>query len=131
MVILRCPIESCTFATDDLEAVGASTVLQIHGYTHNSPQAPVPVATPTVHRGPKLIRPIIKLNCTNEEWNAFYRRWETYRTGSNIPDECASGQLLECTSTELGDIVLPAHPNFTRKPIEEAVALLKALAATW
>ena len=62
----------------------------------------------TPSRGPKLIRPVIKLNCTNEEWNAFCRRWETYKTGSNISDERASGQLLECTSSELGDIVLRA-----------------------
>ena len=126
MVVLRCPL--CEFATEDL-ADGASTILQIHGYTHSATTtAPTPAATPAPSRGPKLVRPIIKLNCTNEEWNAFFRRFDTYKTGSNIPDDCASGQLLECTSSELGDIVLRAHPDFTTRPIQEAITLLKALA---
>ena len=125
MVVLRCPINSCDFATDDVDAVGAAAILTIHGTTHSSTPAAPPAAQP---RAPKLVRPTIKLNSTNEEWNAFFRRWETYRTGSNIPDDSASAQLLECTSPELGDIVLRAYPNFTTMTIGEAIPLLKSLA---
>ena len=40
----------------------------------------------------------------------------------------ASTQLLECMSPELGDIVLSAFPNFTRKLIGEVITLLESLA---
>ena len=123
----KCPLApACNYETGDVPDTIASEFLAIHKTLHTTP-APV-ATTPAPSRGPKLIRPAIKLNCTNEDWNAFCRRWETYKTGSNISDERASGQLLECTSSELGDIVLRAYPAFTTTPIEEALTLLKSLA---
>ena len=125
MVVLQCPIDSCPFRTPDVEVVGAAAVLTIHGSTHTSqPAAP----TPAQPRGPKLIRPKIKLNSTNEEWNAFIRRWNTFTVGSNITDVYAPAQLLECTNDSLGDIVLRACPDFTTRPILEATTLLKTFA---
>ena len=86
MPILECPIESCTFATQDIDIGAAAIVLQIHGSVHqNAPHRPVPHV-----RAPKLERPRIKMNATSEEWNAFQRRWDTYRTGSGITDASAA-----------------------------------------
>ena len=130
MVVLKCPIASCDFETDDVDVAGAAVILQIHAVVHQ-PAAPAPPTTAQPlpsRRGPKLERPKIKLNSTPEEWNAFMRRWATYKAGSNIADEDAPGQLLECTSPELGDIVLRAYPDFTTKGIAEAITLLRSLA---
>ena len=73
-------------------------------------------------------RPKVKPSITSEEWHAYFRRWSTYRTGSDIGDDIASSQLLECATEDLKDIVLRAHPTFTTKPIDEAVNLLQSLA---
>ena len=125
MPILNCPIEACGYATPDIDINGAIAILNIHGTIHqNAPQLPAaPVA-----RAPKLERPKIKMNATSEEWNAFHRRWETYRTGSGITDESAAAQLLECTTEELGNITLRAYPRFTTSTREESVRILKSLA---
>ena len=124
MPILECPIESCTFATQDIDIGAAAIVLQIHGSVHqNAPHRPVPHV-----RAPKLERPRIKMNATSEEWNAFQRRWDTYRTGSGITDASAAAQLLECTTEDLGNITLRAYPDFTTSTMEEAIRLLKSLA---
>ena len=125
MPILNCPIADCGFATPDIDMNGAVAILNIHGSIHqNAPRGPV---APTV-RAPKLERPKIKMNATSEEWNAFHRRWETYRTGSGITDDSAAAQLLECTTEELGNITLRAYPTFTTSTREEAVRILKSLA---
>ena len=119
---LQCPL--CTYKTDDVEAIAAAALLNCHALSHQiAQQAP---AAPS--QGPKLERPKIKLNATCEEWNAFIRRWETFRTGSSINDNIASGQLLECTTEDLGNITLRAYPDFTSKPIAEATPLLRSLA---
>ena len=128
MVILTCPIPECPFQTPDVESAGAAANLTIHGYTHMHQPALAPPATATsASKGPKLERPRVHLNCSPEDWNAFTRRWQTYKSGSGITDATATGQLLECTSPELGNIVLRAHPEFTSKGIADALPLLRSL----
>ena len=124
--ILRCPVPSCEYATPDVETVAASALMIVHATTHQQP--PTPHVTTATRHAPKLERPKLKLNASSEEWNMFLRRWSTYKNGSHITDDVASSQLLECTTDELGDVVLRAYPSFTTKPINEAINLLKSLA---
>ena len=90
--------------SDDVDVIGAAAILNVHSHIHatNTPQAR---SGPAI-RAPKLERPKLQMNATTEDWNAFTRRWETFRSGSSIPDAIASGQLLECTEEHLGNIVL-------------------------
>ena len=132
-ISLACSFPGCTFQTEKVEIAGAAALLTIHGLTHPRAATPsetaAPVATPIAGAaGPKLVRPRIDSNATSEEWNAFIRRWNTFKTGSNIVDARATPQLFECTSQQLGDIVLRGIPDFTSKPITEAIPLLKTLA---
>ena len=124
MVILQCP--TCDFATADVEAVGAAAILQIHGQEHQV--AAALQAQPAVNSGTRLARPRIDLNSSNEEWNAFIRRWHEYKRGSPISDAAASRQLLECALDTLYDLILRAHPQFTSMPIDGAIAVMKFLA---
>lgn len=124
MVVLTCPIPDCGFQTDDLEMNGAVSIINIHALVHSNP-----VHAPLLHvNAPKLVRPKIQQNSTGEDWNAFLRRWEIFRIGSNITNQAAPSQLLECTTEQLGNIVLRAHPQFTSRPIDEALTLLKSIA---
>ena len=111
MPVLECPIDSCSFATNDIDMAGAVAILTIHGSIHQNAPAQLPAAAHA--RAPKLERPRIKMNATSEEWNAFQRRWETYRTGSGITNLNAAAQLLECTTEDLRNITLRAYPTFT------------------
>ena len=124
MTVLSCPIPGCGFKTEDVEVVGAAAILNIHSHMHvNS----APPAAPVI-RGPKLERPKVELNSTCEDWNAFIRRWEIFRVGASIADNAAPGQLLECTTEQLDNILLRAHPEFTKKTLDDALAALKSIA---
>ena len=127
---LPCPFPDCTFQTEDLEPTGAAISLQIHGYSHAAPATapPPPPTAPRAPPTPKLDRPRIDTNVTGEEWNAFSRRWDAFKSGSNITDNTATPQLFACASQRLGDIVLRAIPDFTTKPINDAIESLKTLA---
>ena len=116
---LKCCL--CEYTTPPLEAIAAAALLNIHATVHQPGASPQPTV-----RGPKLERPKVNLNSTSEDWNAFVRRWETYKSGSNIHESIASGQLLECTSEQLGNITLWAYPSFATKSVYEALVLLKA-----
>ena len=131
-MILECSFPTCTFTTGDIETAAAVALLQNHSLYHQQqqqqqqqPQQPQQAAAPSNRSDePKLGRPTVKSGITKEEWNAFTRRWNHYRTGHNIPDNKASTQLLECAALDLSDIVLRAHPLFGSKPIDEALKLL-------
>ena len=124
MTILTCPYPNCEFQTDDVAVVGAAAILNAHSLVHVSAPSH---ATPSI-RAPKLERPRLKLNSSCEDWNAFIRRWDTFRIGSRISNDVAPGQLLECTSEQLGNIVLRAYPSFTSSLLPDALKILKAIA---
>ena len=123
MVVLSCPIAQCNFQTADVEVIGAAAILNLHAQDHTNA-----AASAASNRVPKLECPRLKPNSTREDWNAFYRRWETFRIGSSIPPGGASSQLLECATEQLGNVVLRAHPSFTTMSLENALEALMSLA---
>ena len=46
-----------------------------------------------------------------EEWNIFVRRWEVFRSGSDIDGTSAPSQLLQCAGTE-------SQPHVTSQSLE-------------
>ena len=63
-----------------------------------------------------------------ETWNAFTRRWDTFRLGSDIDDTSAPHQLFHCTSEALGDIILKSDPTITTKSLKDVTAVMKSFA---
>ena len=89
-------------------------------------QATVSPAPPPLHRAPKLERPKIGLNASTEDWNAFIRRWDTFRVGFGIADVAAATQLLKCAHDQLTNIILCADPTFADRPVANALRTLKS-----
>ena len=121
MVVVACPISGCTYKTDDLPAEIIGPLLNCHALEHSRPQ---------IHasRGPKLNRPTIDIGVDEETWNAFFRRWETFKLGSDISDEAASTQLFQCTSEALGDLLLKSDPRLTTRPLKDVLKIMRSLA---
>ncbi len=115
MVVVRCSVPNCPFATDDVTEALAIALLSNLAFAHSAPPAEPPQA-PTL-RGPKLERPKVDVGISIEEWNMFARRWEVFRSGSDIDDTSAPSQLFQCAGPDVGDSLLKANPN---------AALLKA-----
>ena len=124
---IKCPITSCGYATGEVTDAIAVALLNIHAMTHTA-TAPAAAAAPSCAKGPKLERPKIALEASNEDWNAFRRRWDAFRKGTGIDNATASGQLLECATDGLMNIVLRASPSFVSLPIDDALKVLKSLA---
>ena len=119
MVIVKCSAEGCDYQTQDLPPDLISTLLQIHAQQHMRPMA---------SKGPKLNRPVIDVGVDEETWNAFIRRWDTFRIGSNICEDSAPTQLFQCTSESLGDLLLKSDPTITTRPVKDVLAAMRAIA---
>ena len=121
MVIVSCPAPGCTYKTEDLPAEVVVPLLNIHALEHSRPSI-------TASKGPKLRRPIIDIGVDEETWNAFIRRWETFRIGSDISDTAAPMQLFQCASEALGNLLLKSDPMLTTKSMKDLLTVMRSLA---
>lgn len=121
MVIVACPAPGCSFKTADLPPEVIAPLLQIHAQEHLRP-------TVTASKGPKLNRPGIDVGVNEETWNAFVRRWETFRSGSDISDSASPTQLFQCASDSLGDLLLKSDPSITTRSTQEVLTAMRSIA---
>ena len=122
MVIVACPMPGCTYKTEDLAAEVVASLLNIHAIDHS--RAPQVAAS----RGPKLNRPSIDIGVDEETWNAFVRRWETFKVGSDISNDAAPMQLFQCASESLGDLLLKSDPKLPTKSVQTVLRVMRAMA---
>ena len=121
MVAVKCPFEGCSYETDDLPPEIVAPLLNIHSLEHSQPKV-------AASRGPKLNRPTIDVGVDEETWNAFVRRWETFKLGSDINEQAAPTQLFQCASDALGDLLLKADPRLTTRSTAEVMESMRSLA---
>lgn len=118
---IRCPVPGCTYQTGSLSEIVAVALLTAHTTTHQASQSPI-------QHGPKLERPTIDIGVAAEEFKLFERRWKIYAKNANIPEEQAATQLLECTSTKLGDAVLRMGSDIATQSEDEMLNTIRSLA---
>ena len=121
MVIVKCPYPGCAYETADLTPEVIAPLLSIHATVHTTPQTPS-------SRGPKLNRPTIDVGVDEETWNAFVRRWDTFKLGSDISEHAAPTQLFQCASDALGDLLLKSDPRLTTRPTAEVLSIMRSIA---
>ena len=120
MVVIACPINGCEYATEDLQEESLlAKLIELHMLSHTSQSSA---------KAPKLARPTIDVGANEERWNAFKRRWETFRRGSRIEGAEASAQLFECAGTELSELVLSLDQEITCRPIDQVMSTMHSLA---
>ena len=115
-------MSGCSFQTSDRDPPIVAALLQLHAADHAA-------ATSSSGRaGPKLDRPRIDAGVDEEVWNSFVRRWEAFRTGSQISNDVAPVQLLQCASKELADLVLRSSPDVVSSSVDQLLAALREMA---
>ena len=107
-----------------VDIVGTAAILNVHSHI----QVAAPTNVQLTMWGPKLEQSNLQLNFTNEDWNAFHRRWEIFWIGSGRQDATSSLQFLECISEQLRNIVFHADPAFTSEPMADAMKTLASVA---
>ena len=117
----KCPL--CNFVTEDAAASVVTALLNIHALSHTPNQTHTPNP-----QQPKLERPRIGLGVEEEQWNNFIRKWDAFKIGSAIEECHGSGQLLQCCSDDLSDIVLKSDSRVYERDIETVKSLIKSFA---
>ena len=122
MPVIQCPIEGCNYATTDVEASIAVALLTIHNNVH------VVSNNVAKQRPPKLERPMIAKESSEEVWNTFKTRWMMFKRGTHLSDEDTVQQLFQCCEEELGDAILKSHAAAVSGTEEQLLTAIKQLA---
>ena len=124
MVVVKCTIPNCAYATDDVSEALAIALLTNHGHAH----AANANTGSSSSSGPKLERPKVNVGVTLEEWNVFIGRWEIFRRGSGINDASSTPQFFQCAEKELGDSVLKVNSTAATGPLDPLIKIMRSLA---
>ena len=121
MPVIGCPIDGCEYVTEDVDAGVAAALLIIHNNVH------VP-NNGAKQRPPKLERPTIARESSEEVWNTFQTRWQMFKRGTHLTNEDTVQQLFQCCEEELGDAILKSHPAAVSGTEEQLLTAIKQLA---
>ena len=125
MPVIHCPIESCTYATEDVEAAVTAALLVIHNNVHISTNT---AATLTRQSAPKIERPKIASGSSEETWNTFSTRWTMFKRSVSLTTNESVHQLFQCCETDLGDVLLRANPHIADGTESQLLAAIKQMA---
>ena len=124
MPVINCPITTCAYTTDDVEAIIAAAQLNIHTLTHQ-PGANTAVSK---QKPPKIGRPSVSRGTTEEEWHMFLKRWDLFKQGTDIPPGQLTTQLWQCCNRDLEDDLFKDIHNMSAVAENTLLAAIKRLA---
>ena len=127
MPIIQCPIQGCTYATEDVDPAVAAALLVLHNNEH-ALASTAGAAAPTRQRAPKIERPKISRGSSEEAWNTFSTRWSLFKRGTHLSPPETVQHLFQCCDDDLGDSILKGHPSAVNGTEAVLLAAIKQLA---
>ena len=121
MPVIECPLQSCTYKTPDVDASVAASLLIIHNNVHIN-------ANSSKLKPPKMDRPRIGRDCSEEGWNIFRQKWTIFKDSMELTEVEKSRQLYQCCEEDLGDAILRGHGDIVNLNEQELLKMIKQLA---
>ena len=126
MPIIQCPIPDCTYVTEDVEAAIAAALLMVHNNMHTATMGAA--QNRGKQKAPKIERPHVTKDSSEETWNAFLARWQMFKRGTNLTLVETVQHLFQCCGDELGNDILRSHPNAVSGTEDQLMTEIKRLA---
>ena len=119
-VQLKCEAPGCEAVkeADSLETCVA--LMQLH-------QTNVHESGGARQRPPKMPRPELTQDITEEDWHVFTKRWELFRRGTSLAPQQVSAQLLACCEPTLHTALLREDPGIADKSEKDILSSMKRL----
>ena len=95
---IQCPVEDCQYATGDVDNAVAAALLMAHTAGSHSANS---FERPRRSRPPKVDRPQLKDNISEETWNAFTYSWDIFVRANDVDDADQTVQLYSCCDLAL------------------------------
>ena len=121
---IHCPVENCQYATGDVDNAVAAALLMAHTAGSHSANR---LEQPRRPRPPKVDRPQLKDNISEETWNAFTYSWDIFVRANDVDDADQTVQLYSCCDLALKSKITAVHHDVLNQPVQQLLALLKTI----
>ena len=122
-VELQCEAPDCSEVKTADDIATCVALMQLHQRNvHDGPQPG------QLQKAPPLNRPILHQGVTEEDWEAFSRRWDLFSQSTTLTPRQSVAQLLACCEPELESTIFREDPTISDKSEAEILAAMKRLA---
>ena len=121
MLVIKCPLESCTFETPDFDASVAPSLLIIHKNVHINPN-------PSKPKSQKMDRTRIGRDCKEEVGTYFCKIWIIFKDSMELTEVEKRLKLYQWFEENLGDAILKGHGDVVNLILQELLRMMKQLA---
>jgi hypothetical protein len=123
--IIVCEAPGCHVSIEDVSEVIAIARFNSHMLHHSGNAG---AGQPALQRAPKMERPRISQDSSEEVWMNFVRRWNLFKKCTSMKAEELQGQLFLCCDDELGNHLLKIDPLVTDSTESLILEAIKKLA---
>ena len=125
MPVVACPVSNCNYKTEDVEVSLAVALLNLHNNEHL--MRATDQQSENKQKPPKMERPRIGKESSEETWNMFLTRWRLFTRATKMTAEETVQQLFACCEEDLGDDILRGHPNSVSGTVDGLLEIIKRL----
>ena len=123
---LQCGFTGCEYVSESESEQVALLQFQSHMASHQ--QAPQARPASTKQKLPAIVRPKLKQDITEEEWETFKQEWKRFRRCTEIPIGQEADQLFDCCEQGLGRLLLKEDASIIEAGEEPLMVAMKAMA---
>ena len=122
---IPCQVPECAYvATGDSEAIAIAKLAN-----HNSVHLQVASTNRRSHvKPPQIARPEVKQDISAEEWYSFLEEWNRFKRLTNLSEDEAADQLLQCCDRPLSRLLLKENPAIVEEGEAALLAAIKRMA---
>ena len=106
---IECQFTGCEYAAEHTSEAVAIALYTSHTATHQQASRSVQPAA-TKQRVPKIDRPELQQDASDEEWQTFEAEWRRFKRCTQIPTDEVADQLFQCCERSLGRLLLKENP---------------------
>ena len=120
---IPCQFPGCEYTASHADKDVAIALFQSHNLSHQAGQS-----TAGNHKLPKVERPVLKQDVSDEDWYAFLSEWERFKKRTNIGSSEINDQLLECCERNLRRLIIKEDPDVFEESEADLLVAMKRMA---
>ena len=123
---INCQVTGCTYVVEHESEAVAIAMLTSHSQNHKGNSSPA--ATSTKQKVPKIDRPEVKQDISDEDWQSFEAEWRRFKRCTEMRNEEVADQLFQCCEKSLKRLLLKENPDVIEAGEDTLIKAMKRMA---
>ncbi len=123
---INCQVTGCTYVVEHESEAVAIAMLTSHSQNHRGNSSTT--ATSTKQKVPKIDRPEVKQDISDEDWQSFEAEWRRFKRCTEMRNEEVADQLFQCCDKSLKRLLMKENPDIIEEGEDALIKAMKRMA---